>query len=804
MKVRKAIKKIAALSAGATMIGATLMGGAMAADLSDYPNMFIEDGQFDGLLVIGRKADITDTIGVTNVALGLQKAAVTKTIVCGDSSGGTTTVTGEQVQLRKPGDDLNLKDELYDVQSTSLDDSDLPTILAEGEFKDNEGDNKEDVEYEQKIDLLTGTGTVDYYYDKDDADPSGVYLKLDKGDDVYNYLLEFNSDLEYADAADLESTTIMIQGATYTITDVNLDGSDHISEMTLMSGESVMWIEQDETVTKTIGGVDHTITMLDVTSDEESCGFDVDGTTVWIDDDETQTVGGLTIGVTDAKAVYTKDYDKDICKVFIGAAELKLTEANNDAVEIGGEEVEGSGVTFTDDVSGTEEIWESMLITYDPEDNIYLAPGDEWVDPVFGNFKIIVGDVVVDNEEIELEVSGSDGTISFISYDDKEIEIPFVMDDTDTGSLGPFYLGTDKDLGANPDEGYYVEGAICNPDSGDVEDCVGAHFIGVTDGDVIHIVEVSSIDSEDNEIKFRDITYGNTETTVDDYTNDAISIRGGLGTVDIDIDVGETQITFTDIDMGDIKTKNEGILTINMTTAATNLLSPAAFTFTENDDATTDTTVLLYLNDNDDEDEIQISAPSATAGTLYGGSSVKLSEDDDKVHIYYTQWGTMYEYDSDNDDYITISHPEEELYLEVFVAEAAAITTSTETTEEGCVVSEKINPISTKANKFDTDITNPTAQNVIAVGGPCANSVAAALLGNPEECAAGFEEGKAMIKLVENGGNVALIVAGYSGKDTMLAARIMQEYEKYDLSGSEMVATTVSETGLKVEPVTTA
>jgi S-layer protein (TIGR01564 family) len=78
MKVRKAIKRIAALGVGATMLGATMMG-AMAADLNEYPNMFIKDGQFQGILVIGKDAAATDTIGMTNVALGLQVAAKTCT-----------------------------------------------------------------------------------------------------------------------------------------------------------------------------------------------------------------------------------------------------------------------------------------------------------------------------------------------------------------------------------------------------------------------------------------------------------------------------------------------------------------------------------------------------------------------------------------------------------------------------------------------------------------------------------------------------------------------------------------------------
>ena len=65
------------------------------------------------------------------------------------------------------------------------------------------------------------------------------------------------------------------------------------------------------------------------------------------------------------------------------------------------------------------------------------------------------------------------------------------------------------------------------------------------------------------------------------------------------------------------------------------------------------------------------------------------------------------------------------------------------------------------------------------VGGPCVNTAAAELLGNPDPCYEGFEEGKAMIKLFDNGDHVALLVAGYSGLDTRAAARYLADYSSH-------------------------
>jgi hypothetical protein len=51
-------------------------------DLSNYPDFFIKDGHFDGFIVVGANALPINILATTNVALGLQSAAITKTIVC--------------------------------------------------------------------------------------------------------------------------------------------------------------------------------------------------------------------------------------------------------------------------------------------------------------------------------------------------------------------------------------------------------------------------------------------------------------------------------------------------------------------------------------------------------------------------------------------------------------------------------------------------------------------------------------------------------------------------------------------------
>ena len=91
-----------------------------------------------------------------------------------------------------------------------------------------------------------------------------------------------------------------------------------------------------------------------------------------------------------------------------------------------------------------------------------------------------------------------------------------------------------------------------------------------------------------------------------------------------------------------------------------------------------------------------------------------------------------------------------------------------------------------EATKLDSEVASVTAQNLVVVGGPCVNTVAADLLGNPSDCTEGFTPGKSRVKLFEHAnGNVAMLVAGYSGQDTRLAGKVVAN-RWTELSGDEV------------------
>jgi len=80
------VKRLFAVGTGVAMLGATAMG-AMAADLSNYPTMFVDNGRFNGFLVVGDDAQAVDNLAMTDIAARM--------MVPGGSASTTTAVSGD-------------------------------------------------------------------------------------------------------------------------------------------------------------------------------------------------------------------------------------------------------------------------------------------------------------------------------------------------------------------------------------------------------------------------------------------------------------------------------------------------------------------------------------------------------------------------------------------------------------------------------------------------------------------------------------------------------------------------------------
>ena len=115
----------------------------------------------------------------------------------------------------------------------------------------------------------------------------------------------------------------------------------------------------------------------------------------------------------------------------------------------------------------------------------------------------------------------------------------------------------------------------------------------------------------------------------------------------------------------------------------------------------------------------------------------------------------------------------------------------------------RVNSLGVGFSVLDSEVTETQfgGKNMIVVGGPCANTVAARLMENPADCAEGFTEGSAMLQLFDNGRRVALLVAGYSAQDTQGASKVLAAYKDYSLSGSEVEVVVADLNSISVTPM---
>ena len=111
-------------------------------------------------------------------------------------------------------------------------------------------------------------------------------------------------------------------------------------------------------------------------------------------------------------------------------------------------------------------------------------------------------------------------------------------------------------------------------------------------------------------------------------------------------------------------------------------------------------------------------------------------------------------------DEVVLSIPKDQVFANIAI-KGSASTTST----SGDSVT--INKIPATVSVLDTEVASASAQNLIIVGGPAVNSLAASVA---KVAVKDFIPNEAMIKLVDNGAKVALLVAGYEAVDTRNAA----------------------------------
>ncbi|MFH1590632.1 MAG: hypothetical protein ABIC95_01755 [archaeon] len=772
------------------------MFGAMAADLSDYPKpMFIgEDGAFNGIVVVGNDAKAEDIIGATNIMASLQRAAVKTEVV---SSANTIEVQGDAYKIEQSTNKLELSENLRHTGITSITSTNLEALKS-GSVRNEFGT----FTYTQYIELPMGAN-VSWMKSQsepdEDLDIPKDYLVFNQSP-AYTYKLSFTPALKSDNDAndrleDLENKKIKMLGKEYTVVRADHQGVYNI-KLTLMGGAVEDTMEEYTTKTYTIGGKEYKVEVVAITTLQVKFRVNGEitdplaaGETYVLDD-------GSEIGIRDLlENEGTEEGGSDIVTFYLGAKKIVLTDTatnvtgGDGTVQVGSDTLANVVVDITSSsdggiADGNDVMISGIEVSYTPGSMLYIPSGkglSEVADLVEGDdgnvfasgFDIVYKGLQETNTEaIELRPSGSNNyKLKFVTKAGVEYNQAVFGNSGGTPFLGERSGSNDRDMITAPATPVNDEEFVIIGDG--------------TDTGYARILQFKSVQNADDLYRLKDVGTGD----IYDVSYDS----GGTGTLVVDgfsttivgdgddaayLNFSRAQAYIPTQFGAKIEFINATLLAVSSETA---------------EDGATRNNITVGIEYDTTNTQLNLDTQSFVGIGSY--TDYKLADDDEyegMVAPYGVKWKFFDSTGSGQDKFI-ITYPDDQTTAAVFVTSEV-----TGTSTSGGVTRTTFVPIPISASKLASEVSNVENENAIVVGGPCVNSAAALLMGNPAECWAGFEEGKAMLKVFENDGNVALLVAGFGAVDTKRATNVLAEWDKYDLSGSELVVSETATNDIKV------
>jgi hypothetical protein len=755
-------KKLAATLMGAIMALMPLAGSALADyTLGDFPAPFVVGNTANFLIIVGSGGTAagiaSDLSGLINVAARLGGETVT-------TEGAGTVSVSEGVKVAAPGSDLNYGEDIFDIMPTGFGYTEFPELLEKGTYDENEGNNDNDVTYTQSLDFTNGVGVVSWDTDdNDDAKPAGTYMYFQDSGVIYTYTLEFTNPVDVDAAADMENTEIEILGKVYTISDITFAGNA-VTAMEILGGAAEHTVNDEETVTVALGGTDYKVTPSiygSGTGTDSGVTFTVeyDGTVETTDEmgegDTEELADGTEIGVRDV-FYSTKETKMSAVTFYLGAQKITLT--NGGTVKLNRDEIDDYDTVVTITSSGDELTIISFTLA--PEDDIWLGEGGEWIDPVFGAWKVMFTGLTKLTEEIEATASGDDGLLTIYDIAGNEIVLPFVVDGTNdeavpgdevasgyactqggnTGTAGGNLLLT------NADE--------CDGGAGAVTDCEGVMFLAVNVGGEARVLEIKDIDTTNDYLDIKDLTTG--ELWEDKLYTATISLGSFMN---IDVTVNETAGTIVFDTINDFVGNGDNATSL----FATSLVGEVLVTF-DGDDP------VVYIFNDDGPEIFDFTFQDTTDDMEITTGDATFKEDDDsdiKWGVDSANWGALMMWDSEDKDDLAVYYPAEEVVADVFVAPTGATTTSSGDVGRSGVIKSNVAVV-------DTDVTSTQKSNyhLILGGGPAVNKLSAEALDlefPTYGAATGIPEDGFMINLIPDAfvdGKYVLVIAGWEADQT--------------------------------------
>ncbi|MBI2144232.1 hypothetical protein HYU17_03725 [Candidatus Woesearchaeota archaeon] len=655
-----------------------------------------------------------------------------------------------------------------------------------------------------------------------------------------------------------EGKNIKMLGKDWSIVKARTDSANHFEvDMTMMGGAVKDVLNEGETKTYTIGGKDYEVTLDFVGS--TSTKLTINGApTDSLQEGSTQTLAdGTQIGIRD---ILAQDFAGGVRKTefYLGADKVRLRDTNTvqsgsaggadgaQTLEVGTETITGTKVSITGTNTSNSYTLTSINVNVTANEDEYIPAGGKLSkqlrrpQALLNSWDIEYGGLEpVTTEKIKLTSSGS--TQYYLEFADgagKNVKIPLAY----TAGTTQLKLGdSDDDTVLNENQ------SITKNDYFVITD--GTQKQGERRTYGMRYISALASSETSPKVEFQDLGTGG-KVEVDYKATDAGGSLPGAGTEDATLKFGggtfkiwnasaDTSSNFNlkiDLD-GDSLLESTGGGSpidprnfINVTTKGGAQIVLAYHPINATNLTTTNTVdesvagvaagSILFSVQTVDADDYDNVAPLQTDFNISAASGkVDLAEDTTSVNVKYitpssdtnlrqrystlgafTNWKTV----SNDPDSLEIDYPVNGQRLPIVVVTAPGATVATTTASEaGQVVYYETTPVEVGSAKLATEVSDIKAQNAIVVGGPCANAAAAEVMGNPADCAEGFTEGKAMLKLVEHAnGKVALLVAGASAMDTRRASRVLADYAKWQekgvLKGTEVEVAGTSFTDISV------
>ncbi len=871
-RLKRAVKRIAAIGTGVAMLGATMTGALAQPDLAEYPAPFIMDGKDSGniAIVVGADAKSADTIGALDLAKQLQFDS--KVCVPDAGSAGSVSVSGDSVEISTSSDLLELRESIGDVRNTLTDVEVSGGGLAGGRVTTDEGstefnqylrffDSANVIDNAPRVNFTENEGIADgfvgdYLYIKDSDSPTNISTAF------FEYELEFESGLESAITSstlpDLEDEEVQILGTTYTIVDTVVDTTNDEITLTFLGGAVYDVLGEGETKTYAIDDKDYEVTVMiieDVTP--ATATFEINGEiTKQLQDSQTTTLDdGTLVGVSDIVLNEAGEAGSgDIVEMYLGATKLVLKDTTYtdttfvQNVEIDNEDITNAMVQIVAAEQSSATKLEISSIKYRLSadalngDDVWIEAGHgvrEYLDEPQGMLGTewdirYEGLDDVQTSILKLDPSGDDeyklifenmqGLVYNIPYVSNEGNYKYGTNDRDLVFEEGRYNTTAKTAGNHTFNIGHLDYFVLS----DIDESNGKDNEAIS-----HVMRYGNYDANNNELKFEDMATGETRLVTYSTTS---PVNGTLGSGDLNVGgttykvyVGNAtsgipplvvdmnangsayaeQIRITVngggiLDLGDHANSTGGTWTEYAVYDGTNLSANWTNTGDLLNTGVSDMSLITLQEDFDEDGPETVGAaadefinwtvrtmPNSEVGInksdfSSNGGLHKLLEDEDN-NDYYTAMSdygalvTLYDAaSSENPETLTVEYPLSQRGARVFVTFGETTTTKT-AAGESCTVADL-----TIANLLDEDVSSPGDYNLIVVGGPCANTIAADLFMTCDGWTYG--PGEAVISMVENGDNVALLVAGTDGTDTRRAAKVLADYTNEELSGSEVMA----------------